>query len=169
MMGSSIILNYWTGFGPSGSLMDIVDRASQIRVVAGVATVLIFGYLGDRFSKRYLLLIVLAFQGASFAPLFSGYTSAFYWHYAISATYGFSPLMYAIRADCFGRKSCASIAASMGVVTALLGIPVQYALGVASYTRGFFGIVSPMLICFIGAAIFYLARFPRLPEKLQVA
>jgi len=165
VMGSSIVVNHWVGFGPSAAITDILGTASQIRVVAGVAMVLVFGYLGDRFSKRYLRFIALAFQGASFAPLFSRSISAFYLHTAVSSTYGFMPLIYAIRADYFGRKSFATIAASMGVGIGLLGIPIQYLVVVGSQTPGVLGLVSPILICFIGAAVFYLARAPQPPRR----
>ena len=147
-------------------MQGILSRASLIRVVAQTATVLAFGYLGDVFSKRRLLVIVLALQGASFVIVPSTNISAFYVHTAIVSIYGLMPLVYAIRVDYFGLRAFTSITAATWVASYLLGMGANYLL-----IDGFYriGIVVPVLICLIGAAVFYLAKPPQAPKRVHAA
>ncbi len=87
-----------------------------------VVGTLVGGWLGDRFSKR--LIIVFAMFGHMFAMLLLVFLSSFTALVAFAVIHGFSwgargPLINALRADYFGRRSFGKV---MGFSSTIIGI-----------------------------------------------
>jgi OFA family oxalate/formate antiporter-like MFS transporter len=89
----------------------------------------IFGWLGDRFSKRVLLFISCVLQGIGIFIFINASTLPLLYLFVVVYGLGYGgaiPLTVALRADLFGRKHYATIAgitmtlAMIGTVTAPL-------------------------------------------------
>jgi sugar phosphate permease len=140
----------------------------------GILGILIFGYLGDVFTKRYLLPIAIAIQGISAVVLI---TSASVWQiYLFMILYGLGsgliPLMFAIRADYFGRNAFATITVVMLVIIGLLQglaqLPLAHLSGwLIDITESHqAALILSMVVCFIAAAVFFFAKPPRPPKRV---
>ena len=85
---------------------------------------LAFGYLGDFFSKRYLFMISYALMGCGMLVLMNAKTMGMVWLFLFLFGIGFGgniPLMPAIRAEYFGRKSLGKIQGFMDPVMMAAG------------------------------------------------
>ena len=146
-----------------------------VRLV-GIPAMLLFGYLGDVRSKRHLLTVIMILQGIGLLILVTsgglGQVYLFVAVYSFSA--GLAPLLLAIRADYFGRKAFATIAAVMTVIIALMGVGgVMFSAFTGwifditgSYHLGF---ILLLLICFVAAALFFFAKPPKPPKRMEVS
>lgn len=143
-------------------------------ILISVAGRLVFGWLGDRIQKRFLLLASCLFQAAGIWILIQAQAPNLGAVYAFVVVYGIGygaaiPLTIALRGELFGRKAFASIGGITTFVTAIgsVGAPVLagYIFDVTrSYTTAFY-----LLIVLIGIAgfIFLLVRRPKLPARLR--
>ncbi len=129
---------------------------------------LLFGYLGDRVPKRFMLATTLALRGIAIVILMA---SKSMWQFYLFALvfgfgYGLAPLMHAIRGEYFGRKKFATILGYSTPIAVLGSVSGPlFAGGVfdvtASYQLAFTLLV---VICVIGAVIIWFAKKPKLPE-----
>jgi len=141
----------------------------RIAPLMGLAGILLFGYLGDRFPKRYLLAIAIALQSASVVVLMTAGNIVQLYTYTL--VYGLGsgtvPLILAIRADYFGRRSFATITVVMMFIGSLIGIPLSMPWSpLASWILDVTGsyqlvLLLSMLLGFIPAAVFFYARPPK--------
>ncbi len=137
-----------------------------------LAGILLFGYLGDRFPKWYLLAIAVTIQSASAIILMTaGNTIQLYLYILVYAFgSGILPLLIAIRADYFGRKAFATITVVITLISSLIGsllsMPWTPLTGwIFDVTRSYQLIfLSSTFLGLIPAAIFFFARPPRLPR-----
>jgi sugar phosphate permease len=100
----------------------IITDLSGLAPLMGLVWILLFGFLGDRFSKRYLLAIAAVIQSLSVLLLMSAESMPHVYLYLL--VYGFGsaivPLMLAIRADYFGPRAFATITVVMGIFSSIL-------------------------------------------------
>ncbi len=156
------------GFGQV-AIVNVFDIAPLM----GLVGILLFGYLGDMFPKRYLLAIAVAIQSVSVVILMTAGSIAQVYLYMLvyGLGSGMVPLILAIRADYFGRRSFATITVVMMFISSIVGIPVFAGLPpllgwifdiTGSYQLAF---LLPRLIGFIPATMFFFARPPKLPQR----
>jgi sugar phosphate permease len=142
----------------------------------GLAGILIFGYLGDRFPKRYLLALAVAIQSASTIILMTAGTGIQIYLYTL--VYGLGsgtvPLMLAIRADYFGRRKFASITVATVFISGLISVPLS--MPWIPLSGWFIEITSSYLLLFllsmllglIPAVVFFFARPPNPPQSRTI-
>ena len=144
---------------------------SELAALMGLAGILLFGFLGDKFPKRYLLAIAVAIQSLSIVILMTaGSVPQLYLYMFISGFgSGTVPLILAIRADYFGRMAFATITVVMGLFSGIIsvGFPVfgGWVLDITGSHPVFF--LLSMLIGFIAAAMFFFAKPPESPQKVS--
>lgn len=158
-----IYLQQEAGFGRA-NVADII----QLIPVMGIAGILIFGYLGDRLPKRYLLAAAVLIQSASVLIMMAAGNTFHLYLYAVVFGLGSGtvPLLLAIRADYFGRKAFATITVVMTFLSGLIGILFSFLAPLAGWLLDISGsyelvFLLTMLLGLIPAAIFLLAR----PQK----
>jgi MFS family permease len=148
-----------------GTDANIFARASLM----GLMWMFLFGFLGDKFPKRYLLAIAIALQSISVVVLMiEGYVAQLYLYSLIyRCGSGIIPLILAIRADYFGRKAFATITAVMGFASAIIYdvFTISSSL-IFKLTENFqIAMVLSILVGFIAAVMFFFARPPEpLPQ-----
>jgi MFS family permease len=152
-----------------GFTQDTITDVLSIAPVMGLAGILLFGYLGDRFPKRYLLAIAIVLQSASIIVLMTAGNIVHLYLYTL--VYGMGsgtiPLILAIRADYFGRKAFATITVVMMFISSLIRAPLSVpwpplAAWILDITGSFqLVFILSMLLGFIPAVIFFYARPPR--------
>jgi MFS family permease len=156
-----------------GFAVGITRNIFDVARFMGLVGVLLFGFLGDMFPKRYLLAIAIGLQSASVVILMTSGSVAQIYLYTLvyGLGYGMGPLLLAIRADYFGRRAFATITVVMMFISGIIGIPVSMALpplagwiidATGSYQPAF---LLSMLIGFIPAVVFFFARPPKLPQR----
>jgi MFS family permease len=138
--------------------------------------ILIFGYLGDRLSKRHLLALAAVLHSLSPAALMApGIISPVILFPTVSGLgSGTVPLLLAIRADYFGRRAFATITVATVLVTGLLRYTTALLLPLAGWLRDATGSYVPglMLSIFVGlaaAVLFLFAQEPRSPQPVASA
>jgi len=142
----------------------------HITPLIGLVGILLFGYLGDMFTKRYLLAIAITLQSASVVILMTAGSIAQVYLYTLvyGLGSGMVPLILAIRADYFGRRAFATITVVMMFISGIIGIPVSAGLTpllgwifdiTGSYYQPAF--LLSMLIGFVPATVFFFARPPK--------
>ncbi|MFC1950795.1 MFS transporter [Chloroflexota bacterium] len=90
--------------------------------------ILLFGYLGDKYPKRYLLITAMAIQIISVVLLMTvgSIAQLYVYHLVFGIGSGIMPLLFAIRADYFGLKHFATIAAIMILFSSIVGWALSY-------------------------------------------
>lgn len=138
--------------------------------------ILIFGYLGDRYSKRHLLALVAVLNSLSPAAFLApGIISPVLLYPLISGLgSGTVPLLLAIRADYFGRRAFATITVATILATGLLGYATAFLTVLAGMLLDATGSFVPVLLLSIfvglaGAVLFLVAREPRSPQPVASA
>jgi len=155
------------------SQVAITDIFS-IAPLMGLAGILLFGYLGDRFPKRYLLAIAIALQSASAVILMTA--GSIVQLYLYTLVYGMGsgmvPLILAIRADYFGRSAFATITVVMMFISGMISIPLSMPWpALTGWIYDVTGSYQPafllsILISFIPATVFFFARPPQPPQNM---
>jgi sugar phosphate permease len=149
----------------------ITANISELTALMGLAGILLFGFLGDKFPKRYLLAIAVAIQSLSIVILMTaGSIPQLYLYMLISGLgSGTLPLILAIRADYFGRKSFATITVVMGLFSGILSIGFPsfggWVLDISGSNPVFF--LLSMSIGFMAAVMFFFAKPPESPQKVS--
>jgi MFS family permease len=143
---------------------------SELASLIGLAWMLLFGFLGDRFSKRHLIAIAIALQSMSVIILINiGNTSQFFLYMLV---YGLgsacTPLFLAIRADYFGRKAFAAITAVMGFLGGILSTGFSFLnqamFGPAGNYQAAF--LLSMFFGLLAAVTIIFAKPPGIPSPL---
>lgn len=139
---------------------------SDLTSLMGLVWILLFGLLGDRFSKRHLLAIAIALQSISVAVLINvGNLTQLYLYMLVHGFgSGIAPLILAMRADYFGRKAFATITVVMGFIGGIVSAGFvflnQAILGpTRNYQAAF---LLSLLIGLIAAATVIFAKRPKL-------
>jgi len=173
-MGLVTCMGYITGFRS----LYLIEQGFDIRTdtnilelapLIGLVWMLLFGFLGDKFPKRYLLALVIALQSISVVILMTAGGIAQLYLYTIIYSFGSGivPLILAIRADYFGRKSFATITVVMGFFSGIISVGFPsfggWILDITGSYQAFF--LLSMLVGFIAAALFFFARPPEPPRQ----
>ncbi len=154
-----------------GFPLAVASISSAITPFMMLVGILLFGYLGDLFPKRYLLALAIVIQSFSVVILLTGGTIVQLLLYPL--VYGLGsgtiPLLLAIRADYFGRAAFATITAATIIFTWIVGFPISFLTPLVGWIHDITGSYYPglllsMPIGFIGATVFFFARSPVLPQ-----
>ena len=158
-----------TDMGLSLTTASVVETTYS---AVALPSLFLSGWLGDRMSKKYLIILFLILQGIS--TLVLAFANAFPIAILFAVLYGIafggrSPLMTAIRGEYFGRKSFATIMGwSMlpnGVLMAIAPVWAGWMFdNYHSYTIPF---VTYSLITFMGAFVMILARKPKISKLVS--
>lgn len=159
-------------------LMDMGISAPEAAAALGLLAFLslpgrvLFGWLGDRFDKRYLLIISFILQGIGLVILMNAISMLqVYFYLAVYGLgYGSAPLTISMTGEYYGRKSFASLRGFARFFRSLGGMvgPV-----LAGYTFDVTGSYRGALIVFVvffalAVPIIYFARSPQ-PGVRRVA
>ncbi len=132
---------------------------------------LLFGWLGDRFDNRYLLLVTSVIQALGILIFINITTLWMAYVFAIIYALGYGgaiPLTLAFRGRLFGRKAFATIG---GITSALTSIAAVAAPVFAGYVFDVSGSYQVAFYTFLGMVslsgfIFLLIRYPKPPARL---
>ncbi|MDA8138830.1 MAG: MFS transporter [Desulfobacteraceae bacterium] len=129
---------------------------------------LLFGTLGDYFSKRYLFMMTYTLMGAGLLVLMQADTMAKVWLFIFLFGVGFGgniPLMPGIRAEYFGRKALGKIQGFMDPVMMLAGATGPIFAGHIFDSTGsyHFAFLTSGLMTFLAAVAMFFARPSRRP------
>lgn len=148
-----------TGAAVIVSFMTAVTMAGQL---AG-------GFLGDRFEKRKIAMFAMFGHAAGLYALAFG--SGLGWVLAFAILHGTAwgmrgPLMQAIRADYFGRKSFGVIMGFSSLITMFGNVSGPLVAGISADVTGSYrtGFVIMATLAGLGSIFFALAHKPMLPE-----
>ena len=169
--GFSILINShrMTYLLEQGFDRKITANFSELTSLMGLAGILLFGFLGDKFPKRYLLAIAVAIQSLSIIILMTAGSIPQLYLYMFISGFGSGtvPLILAIRADYFGRRSFATITVVMGLFSGILSVGFSalsgWALDITGSNPIFF--LLSMFIGFTAAVMFIFAKPPESPQK----
>ena len=130
-----------------------------------------FGYLGDYFNKRYLLAIAYLLQAAGILILLTAdsLTQVFLFTVVFGMGWGAPNLLFAMRADYFGRKYFATIAgAEQSIVAIGTVIGPVYAGLIYDINQSYqIAFITFVFTIAIGAVICFFSYPPKLPERLR--
>jgi MFS family permease len=141
---------------------------SELASLMGLVWILLFGFLGDKFSKRHLLAIAIALQSISVVVLINvgNLTQLYFYMLVHGFGSGIAPLILAMRADYFGRKAFATITVVMGFIGGIVSVGFvflnQFILGPTGNYQVVF--LLSMLIGLVAAATVIFAEPPELPH-----
>lgn len=134
---------------------------------------LIFGYLGDRLPKRYLLTATYVIQAGSLFILLNAKTmeQVYLFTFIYGLGWGASPLMMSIRGEYFGRKNYATIAGFQQTVIMIGGVSGPILVGwifdvTGSYYWAFVGCAASI---FSGGLLHFFAKRPTFPRASAAA
>lgn len=139
--------------------------ALGLLVAASIPSRLIFGWLGDRFAKRYLLLVCCFIETAALVIILFADTIGLAYVFVVvfALGYGVIPLNTAIVGEYWGRKNFAVIRGVMSLIT-MAGIVVGPVFSgwiydvSGNYQIAFY---SFMVCYFLAGVVFFLARPPK--------
>ncbi len=161
-------------------VVDTVELSVQAAAVVAVAMTSLQltgqfggGFVSDRIDKR--MVIVVCMLGHTVALMGLAFTTSLTVIVLLAALHGLAwgvrgPLMAAIRADYFGRRSFATVMgyASLVVMIGMLSGPIIAGFAADVFGSYRWGFVVLAIIPAIGAVFFYLAKKPEL-EIVPVA
>ncbi len=162
-------------------LLMVEDEGFSVQTAAWIVAVytgvsllfqLLGGYLGDRFPKNVVLFVFTSIQAGGVVLLSLSSSLLGFYLFAVLFGIGFggrTPLTTAIRGDYFGRASYGKI---LGVSTVPMNVLLLISSPLAGYLRDSRGsyddaFIMLAILNFVGAALFLLARRPRLPSTVQ--
>ncbi len=124
---------------------------------------LAFGYLGDIFNKRYLFMVSYSLMGCGMLVLMNAKTMGMVWLFLFLFGVGFGgniPLMPAIRAEYFGRKSLGKIQGFMDPVMMAAGATGPIWTGYIFDSTGSYRLafMTIGLLTFLAAVAMFLSR-----------
>jgi len=148
-----------------GLTLNTLSTGTEFVPLIGI---LLFGYLGDRFSKSHLLALAATLQIVTPALVMipSHVAPVLLYPLVFGLGSGTVPLLLAIRADYFGRRAFATITAITMLITWLLGLPTfllrMLVGGLLAATGSLVpGLVLSILIGLPAPVLFFFARRPR--------
>lgn len=171
MAMTSVVLHlvpYLTDIGISPVQAAI---AMGLMVLLSIPGRLAFGWLGDKFDKRFLLMATLAIS--AIGVFIMAHIKSIVHLYIFLVVYGFGyggaiPVYYAIRGEYFGRKAFATI---QGIMQTLLIIPTVVGPVFAGYVYDVTGsyynaFMLFVLLYVVAVVVIAFAKRPKLPAKL---
>jgi MFS family permease len=160
-----LILHLTEQLGYSLALASLVVTAINGAQIAGT---LLGGLIGDRYDKRLIAFACMA--GHTLGLLLVAYATNAVMVFAFAALHGTAwglrgPMMAAIRADYFGRRSYSAILGASSVVTMFGSIIGPIVAGVlADHSGGYqLGFTILAVLSGLGSAFFLLAKRPPAP------
>lgn len=156
-------LNEGMGFslGRASAIVAFMTAVTAIAQVVG-------GFLGDRFNKR--LIATIAMFGHSAGLLALAWGGSLFWVIAFTLLHGLGwgmrgPLMQAIRADYFGRKSFAQIMGFSSMITmiGMMSGPIIAGLMRDRFGNYEYGFTVLAIMAGLGSIFFVLASKPVKP------
>lgn len=161
---SSIVVHQIPHLTDIGIEYQTASNVLGLMVLMSIPGRFVFGWLGDRFSKRSLLFISCILQGIGIFIFINASTLPLLYLFIVVYGLGYGgaiPLTVALRADLFGRKSYATIAgitmsfAMIGTVTAPLFAGYLYDT-TQSYTMAFY--IFIVMIVLSGACFLFIPK-----------
>ena len=157
----------------AGISMQKAAFAIGLLTFVSIAGRLSFGYLGDFVVKRYLFMVSYAFMGTGVLILRSAHTMPMVYLFIALFGVGFGgnvPLMPAIRAEYFGRKSLGKIMGFMSPMIMVAGALGPVSAGYLFDTTGTYRVAFLLIgvLTFCSAIAMFFARPPALPEASTV-
>lgn len=127
-----------------------------------IAVILIFGYLGDKFSKRYLFAFLVTLQSVSVVLVVASKSPAFMTiqNITFNFTLLFPPLLFALCADYFGRRALATHYVFILFLVNLVSSALSWGQAFFSKSQGF-GAAAVILTGLASAVLFLLAKPPQ--------
>lgn len=157
---SSIVIHQIPHLTDIGIEYQTASNVLGLMVLMSIPGRFLFGWLGDRFSKRILLFISCMLQGIGIFIFINASTLPLLYLFVVVYGLGYGgaiPLTVALRADLFGRKNYATIAgitmtlAMIGTVTAPLFAGYLYDT-TQSYSLAFYIFIAMIVLsgfCFL--------------------
>lgn len=164
-----VILHLTEHLGYSLALASLVVTAINAAQIGGT---LLGGLIGDRYDKRLIAFACMA--GHAVGLLLVAYAVNAVMVFAFAALHGVAwglrgPMMAAIRADYFGRRSYSTILGMSSVITMFGSILGPIVAGVlADYSGGYqLGFTILAILASVGSLFFLLARRPPAPVETE--
>ena len=159
----------------------LIDIGIDYQVAAGVLGYMVlmslpgrlgFGWIGDMFDKRLLLFACGLLQAIGMWIFINASTIGMLYLFVIVYGLGYGgaiPLIHAIRADLFGRKTFATMMGITFAITLLPTVGTPVLLGhlydvTQNYTIGFYTL---MVVSALSGFVFLLIRKPKPPARLS--
>ena len=157
----------------------LVDKGFDYQVAAGVLGYMVlmslpgrlgFGFIGDRFDKRLLVFVCSLLQAIGVWIFINASTVGMLYLFVVVYGLGYGgviPLIHAISADLFGRKTFATM---MGVTFAITLLPTVRASVIIGYlydvTQSYTSCISVLaFLSFLSGVIFLLIITPNPPSS----
>lgn len=134
-----------------------------IRVLIIIAAILVFGYLGDKIAKRFLLALIVAVQSICVILVITAKSlSLIYVHDIIlSLNPALTPLIFALCADYFGRRALATNYVFIGILPQLIASISP--IGTVQLANRTVTISAVVIVLGLTAAIAFLMAKPPQP------
>ncbi|MBI3931480.1 MAG: MFS transporter [Chloroflexi bacterium] len=167
---SAIVVHQIPHLVDMGISYQTASAVLGLMILISIPGRLLFGWLGDRFSKKILLALLCFVQGAGVFIFIQANTLPLLYLYIV--IYGLSyggviPLTIALRADLFGRRNFATIGgltmplSMIGAVTAPILAGYLYDVS-QSYSRAFY--IFLVMIVLSGVLFLFIPR-PTPPKR----
>ncbi len=144
-------------------------NAISILLVCSIPARLIFGWLGDIYPKRYLLMLCCFIETGALVILLTAQNiwQVYLFVIVFALGYGVAPLHIAIVGDYFGRRNFATIRGTLTLIFAVGTItgPI-YAGHIYDVTNSYqIAFITFIVAYFLTAVTFFFARRPKLPVR----
>ena len=157
--------------------MDMSLEAAAVVVTVMTTTSIIGqvggGYFGDRMDKR--MIAAACMLGHTIALIGIAYASSLLWVYVFAIIHGLSwgtrgPLMMAMRADYFGRKSLPTIMGFSSLIITIGNVAGPVFAGFMADWQGDYqmGFVILAVLTGLGTVFFLAAKKPELPGGAEI-
>ena len=167
-MGSAqlhVYLHLEEGVGLTRTTAALVWSVASI---TNIPSRLIGGFLGDRISKRVMLASATILMGVSICVLAIATSAQMAFAYAVLYGIGWgvrTPVMNAIQADYFGRRSLGKIVGWLQTLSLPVGIAAPIVVGYVADIQDTYlmAFLVAGIISIFGGAVLFMARPPRPP------
>lgn len=139
-----------------------------------IAGRLVGGFLGDRYPKN--LLLGAGMFGTAVSLVLLAFATSIWPVLGFGAIYGFcwgmrTPLVNSISGDYFGRASYGKITGVLQLLSSPLGVSGPVLAGLLADIQGHYQTVflTFTVLATVSGVVFFLARPPAVPERLQVS
>jgi len=165
---SSIVVHQIAHLEDIGIARHTAESALGFMILLSIPGRALFGWVGDRVSKQYLLAVASVLQGIGIFILANATGLAYVWPFLLIYGLGYGgaiPLTQALRADLFGRKAFATIggiimpATTVGAVLGPIFAGYMYDV-TGSYRIAFYTFVVLILL---SGLTFLFVRTPKPP------
>jgi MFS family permease len=122
---SSIVVHQIAHLEDIGIARHAAETMLGLMIAMSIPGRLLFGWLGDRFSKQHLLAFSSVLQGIGIFIIANATSLAYVWPFLLFYGLGYGgaiPLTQALRADLFGRKVFATVGGLIMPFTTLGGV-----------------------------------------------